>query len=229
MDLYAQVEWLRGQAATDPETYTVELAGALINLGLALARAGETVHGLATLLEARDLFKNAPTPGWLARAGQATASYNMAHLLVMQGQPQPAERWAEESVRIRRELAEADPAEHLADYAISLGVCGIIQIELKRPAEAMPRFLESVEIMRGLTESDPQKHMPGMIAVMQWMGEGLREFPAPSPELQALIERLSQLGRGITQMRTGHFDAALMTISLNANPGEMRARMPPQP
>ncbi|WP_132125230.1 hypothetical protein [Actinocrispum wychmicini] len=237
-ELQSLVNRLRRHAADDPDTYTVELAGALVNLGSALMHAREPADGGAALLEAHNLFRAVvragPAADWRARAGLAMAAYNVAHFMIMNGQVDQAEPLAEESFLVRRELAEADPDRHLEGYALSLGIYAITQIELGRPGNAMPKFLESTEIMRGLTEADPGTHLPAMVATLQWLGEGLREFPAPtSAELQQLIDDLQRLrdrlGESHRELRLNYFDAAFLVVVTNAGPGELRARMPPPP
>ncbi|MEU4559494.1 tetratricopeptide repeat protein [Actinoplanes sp. NPDC023936] len=111
-------------------------------------------------------------------AEQARLHASHARRLDHAGQGKQALVPAEEAVRLRRRLAETDPAAHLSDLAASLTHLGLIQSGLGRRDVALPLAEEAVGIRRRLAETDPENQLPDL-----------------ARSLNNLCSRLAELGR----------------------------------
>ncbi|TDB73182.1 tetratricopeptide repeat protein [Micromonospora sp. KC723] len=77
---------------------------------------------------------------------------------------------AEETVAIRRRLAEADPAAHLPALAMALHSLGTHLLDVGRSAQALPVSRQAVDLFRELATADPDEHGPELALVLNSLG-----------------------------------------------------------
>ncbi len=85
---------------------------------------------------------------------------NLASLLTKMDRPEEALPPARLSIAVRRTLAEADPAAHESDLALTLGMLVSVEVGSGRPGSpvAVDAAQEAVEILRRLARSRPDRY-----------------------------------------------------------------------
>jgi tetratricopeptide (TPR) repeat protein len=106
-------------------------------------------------LKARILNEHANQLRLVGRIGEAITAY-------------------ESALRLRKDLAAADPA-FLSDYADSLNNCGCILQEVGKKDDAEHMLREALSVYRGLAREDPDAYAPGVAKVLGNLGTLLRQ------------------------------------------------------
>ncbi|WCN80931.1 tetratricopeptide repeat protein [Micromonospora sp. LH3U1] len=138
----------------------VEQADALLReLGFATTRAAVAV-AVSKRLVAASAPPAAPTEASLAR--YARQLNNLSVRLSELGYRDEALAAIEESLGIRRQLADADPAAHLPNLAMSLNNLSVDLTKVGRRDEALAAIEEAATTYRRLVDANPAAYLPGL-------------------------------------------------------------------
>ncbi|MEV0332395.1 tetratricopeptide repeat-containing protein [Nocardia sp. NPDC050717] len=105
---------------------------------------------------------------------------------------------AEESVKIRRRLAEHHPDTYLPDLAKSLNNISVWLGELGRHEEGLAAAEEAMEIHRGLAEHHPDTYLPELAMILNNVTNRLRELGRRQESL-AVAEEAMEIHRGLAE------------------------------
>ncbi len=131
-------------------------------------------------------------------AQQALLHATLAWRLSNAGRREQALAPAEEAVRIRRRLVEANPDAYLPDLAASLNNLGLRLSELGRREQALAPAEEATDIYRRLAEANPDAYLPNLAMSLNNIGIRLSELGrreqalAPAEEATDIRRRLAE-------------------------------------
>ena len=129
------------------------------------------------------------------------------------GRTEVALQAVQESVDIRRRLAETRPDAFLPDLAMSLNNLGNRLSELGRREEALHAAQEAVDIRRRLAETRPDAFLPNLALSLNNLGNRLSELGRREEALHAAQEAVD-IRRRLAETRP---DAFLPNLALSLN------------
>ncbi|MGW2305164.1 tetratricopeptide repeat protein [Streptomyces sp. NPDC001809] len=103
-----------------------------------------------------------------------------------------------EAVRIRRDLAAADPATHLPDLAAGLNNLAVQLGEMGRREEALTAITEAAELHRRLAEANPQAFLPDLAGTLNNLAVQLGDMGRREEALTA-ITKAAELHRRLAE------------------------------
>ncbi|MFD6313224.1 tetratricopeptide repeat protein, partial [Streptomyces nigra] len=138
---------------------------------------------------------------------------NLAIRLREVGRREEALAASSEAVRIRRDLAAAEPATHLPDLAAGLNNLSVQLGDMGRREEALATITEAVDIRRSLTHVNPTAFLPDLSATLNNLSIRLSEMGRRSESLAAITEA-TEIRRQLAQANP---DAQLPDLALSLN------------
>ncbi|MFE6712799.1 tetratricopeptide repeat protein [Streptomyces sp. NPDC057695] len=93
-----------------------------------------------------------------------------------------------EAVRIRRDLAAADPSTHLPDLAAGLNNLAVQLGEMGRGGEALIAITEAADLHRRLAEADPEAFLPDLAGTLNNLAVQLGEMGRGGEALIAITQ-----------------------------------------
>ena len=199
-------------AGPAPKPVLEQIAGALPYPTFALAgTAAEVFQQLAA----------GTAPGSSERAGLLLELSNRLGAL---GRREEALAAIEESVTIRRGLAQARPDAFLPDLAKELDTQSGRLADLGRREEALAAIEESVTIRRGLAQARPDAFLPDLAKALNTQSGRLADLGRREEALAAIEESVT-IRRGLAQARP---DAFLPNLAMSLN-NQSLTRSPTSP
>lgn len=206
----AMAEWER-VSGTDPAAHRAGLARCLIDYGLALSRVGRFPEALAAENRAVSLHRQ----GAVAHDERlAEALNNLSSSLLFAGLSPAATDVAEESVRICRRLAKADPATHNAALAQSLNSLAIALGSIGRSRKGVAAAREAVEIYRGLVATNRAAYEDDLASALNNLA-GLLDSRQRPDEAVAAAEEALPIRRRLARVNPGPHEWQLASLLHN--------------
>ncbi|MYS07406.1 tetratricopeptide repeat protein, partial [Streptomyces sp. SID6041] len=130
-----------------------------------------------------------------------------------------------EAVRIRRDLAAADPSTHLPDLAAGLNNLAVQLGEMGRREEALTAITEAADLHRRLAEANPEAFLPDLAGTLNNLAVQLGEMGRREEALTAITEA-ADLHRRLAEANPEAFlpDLAGTLNNLAVQLGEMGRR-----
>jgi tetratricopeptide (TPR) repeat protein len=101
-----------------------------------------------------------------SRGDIALTLNNLARLDYSQNRMEAARKGLEEALKIRRELAKANPDTYLRDVATTLNNLAVIDEDQKRMEAARKGYDESLKIVRELAKKNPDAYLPDLATTL---------------------------------------------------------------
>jgi tetratricopeptide (TPR) repeat protein len=176
-------------AASRPDAFLPDLAGALTNLGNGLSAVGRREQALAATQEAVDQYRqlaaSRPDASLPDLAGSLT---NLGIRLSAVGRREQALAATKEAVDQYRQLAASRPDAFLPDLAMSLNNLGRSLLDLVRREEALAATKEAVDLYRQLAAARPDAFLPGLAVSLNNLGSSLSTLGRREEALTATKE-----------------------------------------
>ncbi len=144
-----------------------------------------------------------------AAAGLARSLSNLAVRLGVLGRHAEALAANDEALGIRRELAGADPDEHLADLALTLSNRSTRLSAVGRAPEALDALAEAIRLRRELAAADPDEYLADLASSLHNLSFRLTELGNPVGERLAASSEAVRIRRQLARDRPGAYRAAL--------------------
>ncbi|GAA4252176.1 CHAT domain-containing protein [Dactylosporangium darangshiense] len=199
-------------------------ADAQLELSSALDSQGRLLHRLGRLAAARRCYERAlavdlrlaeADPGVQYRRNVATSHLKIAETALDDAEIALAREAAGESLRIRRELADADPANPTLqwDLAAGLGVLAAVHREAGEPAEARTLHEQALDIWRKLSADDAEHQ--GLLARLFDCVSAIADLtgPADLEAFRALATEAATIADTLTTADSGNVDHQRKSIA----------------
>ncbi|MFC1597010.1 tetratricopeptide repeat protein [Planctomycetota bacterium] len=183
------IDLLQQLATVKPQQYSKQLAPVLNNLGTLLGKQRRFSDALEVLEKAERLPRD---PNDLeCKAALAATLTNKARALAEDGKPAAGIDAAEQSVRLRRELAHQAPERHMAGLAAALINLSMLSGQTGTISDAFDSAKEAISILSGLLGQSPQ-YVPHLAVAMNNLAKALLDSGYPD-EGQQLHRRGTDL------------------------------------
>ncbi len=140
--------------------------------------------------------RNAAAHNSLATAlidpGVVMTPINREHLDTDQKRTDEARQHFEEALRIRRALAQQNPAAYLPDLAVTLNNLGNLDLGSDRMDQARQYYAEALQIERQLSLQNPDAYLPNLATTLNSLGS-LDRFQNKADEARQHYEEASRI------------------------------------
>ena len=169
---YAEVlERYRKLAEATPETYLLDVAYSLGNLGLLHQDTGKYAEAEKEFSEILTIFRKLAEDSPEAYLPDvATTLNNLGILHSDTGKHGDAEMEYVEALEKYRKLAESSPEAYLPDVAMTLNNLGNLHSDTGKHGEAEREYGEALEIRRKLAEATPEAYLPDVANTLNNLG-----------------------------------------------------------